>query len=249
MTWILCGTSSLRSIDNSELGERFLDCVIMQGIDSELEDEVLWRVANKADKNMAIEADGTLETEQEPEMTTVKQLTGGYIQYLRENAQKLFAEITIPTKHMLKCTRLGKFVAFMRARPSESQEETAEREFAARLVSQHIRLAKCLALVLNKKQVDNNVMQRVTNVAMDTARGRTLEIVRYLQGSEEGLTTKSVSMYIVAGEQTTRKLLRFLRKIEVLEGLETKRKGVRAKQTWRLSQPFRKLYDDVMEEG
>ncbi len=44
MTWILCGTASLRCIDQSELGERFLDCVIMDSIDDELEDEILWRV-------------------------------------------------------------------------------------------------------------------------------------------------------------------------------------------------------------
>ena len=48
MTWILCGTSSLRSIDSSELGERFLDCVIMDGIDEELEEEILDRVVTQA---------------------------------------------------------------------------------------------------------------------------------------------------------------------------------------------------------
>src|SRR5690606_14950694 len=58
MTFILCGTSSLRKIDSSELGERFLDCVIMEGIDNDLEDEILWRVANRVERNMGVEADG-----------------------------------------------------------------------------------------------------------------------------------------------------------------------------------------------
>src|SRR5690606_35550052 len=53
MTWLLCGTSSLREIDQSELGERFLDCVLMDDIDDELEDAILWRVANRVDRNMS----------------------------------------------------------------------------------------------------------------------------------------------------------------------------------------------------
>jgi len=40
MTWILFGTSSLRMIDSSELGERFLDCIIMEDID---ESTMSWR--------------------------------------------------------------------------------------------------------------------------------------------------------------------------------------------------------------
>ena len=119
MTWILCGTASLRYIDSSELGQRFLDCVIMEGIDDDFEDEILWRVANRVDRNMAVEADGSVEATYEPELAYAMRLTGGYIDYLRENAADLLSQVTIDEKALRKCTRLGKFVAFMRARPSK----------------------------------------------------------------------------------------------------------------------------------
>ncbi len=144
-TVILCGTSSLRKLDQSELGERFLDVVVMEKIDDELEDEVLWRVVNRADRNMSVEVDGKPETHYEPDLAKAMQLTGGYVGWLRENASDGLAAIETPEWVLRRCVKLGKFVAYMRARPSTKQDENAEREFGARLVSQHVRLAKCLA--------------------------------------------------------------------------------------------------------
>jgi len=69
---------------------------------------------------------------------------------------------------------------YMRVSPHLRFQATT-REFASRLVSQLMRLAGCLALVLNKPRVDNEVMQRVRRVALDTSRGITLKIVQYMQ--------------------------------------------------------------------
>lgn len=250
MTWLLCGTSSLRSIDSSELGERFLDCVIMEGIDDELEDEVLWRVANRAERALGIEADGTAESYQEPEMTEVMQLTGGYVKHLRENAMDILSQIDMSDDAKRGCTKLGKFVAYMRARPSTRQDETAEREFAARLVSQHIRLAKCLAAVLNKPDVDAEVMARTRRVALDTGRGQTLEIVKRLfRAGEAGLENATVAIYTATTPEKTRTLLRFLRQIGVAEPFEVKTTGMSAKHKFRLTERLRKLYVEVCGEG
>ena len=76
MTWILCGTSSLRAIDSSELGERFLDCVIMDTIDNQMEDEILWRVVNRAQRNVCIESDGEAASQYARELALAMQLTG-----------------------------------------------------------------------------------------------------------------------------------------------------------------------------
>jgi len=172
MTWLLCGTSSLKKIDSSELGERFLDCVIMDRIDTELEDRVLWKVANRANENVNLETTEDLETHDEPSMANAKQLTGGYVDYLRGNAATELPLIGFSATHLRQCMSLGKFVSYMRARPSFLQEELVEREFAARLTSQLTRLGKCLAFVLNKKEVDWEVMGRVKRIALDTSRGR-----------------------------------------------------------------------------
>jgi hypothetical protein len=230
MTWILCGTSSLRQLDSSELGERFLDCVIMDRIDDELEDEILWRVANRAERNMSIESNGKASSHYEPEMAAAMQLTGGYVAWLRENATDVMSTITMEDWAKRQCTRLGKFVAHMRARPSLKQEESAEREFAARLVSQLIRLAKCLALVLNRSTVDELVMARVRRVALDTSSGQTLAIASMLYSEAEGLLSNSLAMHLGKSEDKIKTLLRFMRQIGITEYYTPKvAKGINGK--------------------
>ena len=248
MTWLLCGTNSLRSIDSSELGERFLDCVIMEGIDEDLEDEILWRVANRAERNVSTKANSSPETHYDPALSTAMQLTGGYTKYLRENASELLAEVTTPEKALRQCTRLGKFVAFMRARPSQRQEETAERELAARLVSQMTRLAKCLAVVLNRKTVDEEVMSRVRLVALDTGRGQTLEITRIIyEYDDEGIEPRTLVLDAGMEESKLRALVRFLIRIGVVEQFfPQKAKGVKGRLRWKLTPSMRRLYEDVI---
>lgn len=247
MTWLLCGTSSLRSLDASELGERFLDCVIMEGIDDDLEDEVLIRVAHRVVRNMAVEAGTTGTSQHEPAMTDVMKLTGGYVYHLRQNVAELASKIETPPEAIHYCTRLGKFVAFMRARPSTRQDETAEREFAARLVSQHLRLATCLTIVMNKPTVDDEVLSRTKKVALDTARGKTLEIARHLfEAGTLGLEVKAIAMYTTSTEIETRKLLNFLKKIGVTEVYHHKKaKGLSAKPVWVLTARLKKLWKEV----
>jgi hypothetical protein len=249
MTWLLCGTSSLRAIDSSELGERFLDVVIMEGIDDELEDEILWRVANRAERNMMIESDGTASSCCEPAMAEAMRLTGGYVGWLRENAIDGMSSIDMPDWAKRKCTRLGKFVAFMRARPSTRQDEHAEREFAARLVSQHVRLAKCLTFVLNKQSVDEEVMHRVKQVAMDTSRGQTLAIASHLYDNAEGVEPRNIALITTRTEEKTRVMLRFLKLIGVAEYFQPEAvHNVKPRPRWRLTAKMHRLYAEVIHD-
>jgi len=243
MTWILCGTSSLRCIDSSELGERFLDCVIMDGIDDELEDDILWRVVNRADRNLAIEADGKPETHYEPELVEAMAATGGYVQYLRENARDLLETTEFSDNAKRRCARLGKFVAYMRARPSKHQDESAEREFSTRLASQLIRLSKCMAVVMNRTSVDEDVMARVHKVAYDTSRGHTYDICKYLYDTD-GAELRAVALNTALAESRVKELLRFMRQIGALRLHSAKVQGV-VKRRWVLSDYMRRLFDEV----
>lgn len=233
MTWLLCGTSSLRSIDSSELGQRFLDCVIMERIDDEEEDKILWRQANKAANHVSIEVSPEDKTSHySPDLLEAMQLTGGYVQWLRENAYKHLKDIHIADNQLRQLVKLGKFVAYMRSRPSKLQNEEPTREMAARLVSQHTRLAKCLALVLNKEEADEEVMQRVRKVAFDTGRGIVLNIAKHLwKAGKDGMQIKTLNLYLNCTEPELRALLRFLRGIQMVEFVRIKNKNV-----WRLTQ-------------
>lgn len=217
MTWILCGTSTLRQIDSSELGERFLDCVIMDKIDPELEDDINWRVVNRTDRNLSIESNGQASEQYDPAMVTAMERTGGYVDYLRDNANSLISSIYSPDKAKRRCIQLGTFVAYMRARPNNRLDEEYEREFSARLVSQLYRLAKCLAIVMNKSEVDKEILNRVSEVALDTARGTTLDITKTLYKYPEGMDIRGISLYTKCGEDRCRTLLKFLHRIGAIE--------------------------------
>ena len=240
-TIIVCGTSSLRKLDQSELGERFLDCVIMEGIDDDHEDEVLLRVAERENRNLA----GGSGDVDDPSLKLAKQLTGGYVEYLRENALLLHSQTTCPEDYLLFITRVAKFVAFMRARPSDKQKETAEREFGARLVSQHIRLAKCLAVVLNRRHVDKEVMRRTVKVAMCTARGVVFDICEYLYQNKDA-DIKELYVFLGQGEDTVRNLLQFLRHIGVTKQFRKKVRGSTPKYRWKLTDKLQTLFGEVV---
>ena len=238
MTWILAGTSSLRRIDSSELGERFLDVVIMHGIDVEVERSIMWRVVNRADRNVAMEANGKPETQHDPDLLVAMGLTGGYVGWLRENACRVIGGITLSDDAKWRIVDLGLLVAYMRARPSKLQEENAEREFGSRLVSQLTRLAKCLAFVLNKTEVDDEVMGRVQQVALDTARGRTLSIVSVIYHDEGETTVKSLCAMTHMNNSECRGLLRFLSQIGAVQKYRSEEGGER----WRLTKEMNRLY-------
>lgn len=251
MTWLLCGTASLRQIDSSELGERFLDCVIMDGIDDDLEDEVLHRVAFRTERNMALESNDNAESQHDPDMATAMKMTAGYINYLRENTGELLASTRMNEERIQQCIHLGKFVAHLRARPSRTQEETSEREFAARLVSQITRLAKCEAIVLNRPYVDDEVMRRTRQIALDTGRGIVLELIEYLYQEArlvDGASSRAIALKLGRTEEAAGKLLRFLHKIRVVLPIDWNNDG-RAKtkqRRWILTKKIRKLYESVL---
>lgn len=248
LTVILCGTNSLKTIDASELGERFLDCVIMGDIDDEMEDEILDRVVHRAARDVAVESNGQAAQHYPAELAEAMGVTGGYLVWLREHAAERLATVEYSPEVRRKLTRLGKFVAHMRARPSLKQEEVAEREFATRLVSQLTRLAGCLALTLNRTSVDVEVMRRVHQVALDTSRGRTLAIASHLNDEMPvGLESKTIAMLTSQTEEKTRALLRFLRAIQVVEPYQAvNEKGVKGRMHWRLTQRMSRLYHEVM---
>lgn len=247
-TILLAGTKTLRQIDSSELGERFLDCVIMEDIDPDLEDDILLRAAYRAERNVSVESDGKPESYYDRSLTYAYQLTGGYVGWLRQNASSLLAEVNMGDEARRQCMRLGLFVAYMRARPSRVIHHEDDREMGARLVEQHVRLAMCISVVLNKRSVDQEVLKRVTKVALDTSRGITLQMVGHLyRAGEDGMMGTTLASYVDCTDHEAKSLLRFLRRIGVVRLYSpSKVKGIRAKVRWRLTKRVRSLYKNVM---
>lgn len=256
MSFILCGTSALRALDRTELGARFLDCVIMEGIDSELERGIVKRVVHRTVRNMFIRAEeDDPTTQQSPEMIRAMQLTGGYVCHLREHDSELMRPIVESMddkEHILDLFgEFGEFVAYMRARPSVKQDENPERELAPRISIQLTRHAMCAAVVLNRSTVDKPVIDHVRRIALDTARGKTLNIARILYHAamtpEMGLEVKTIADKLVQDEGPTRKLLRFMRDIKITQTFAFEVQGHKPRAKWKLTPEFIALYREVCE--
>ena len=250
MTFLLCGTESLRSLDSSELGERFLDCLVAEDMDEDTERLIQHRVALRRMREMGISA-ASGRAQDTPEMLLAKQLTGGYVEYLRENAQRLLSAVRASEAVLVRIERLAEFVSFVRARPSKTQEEKAQRELSFRLTSQLMGMAVALTVVLNRREVDEDVLRRVTKIARDTARGRTFVLVSNLYRiGPVGAETRQLAIWTAETEDSERKLLRFLAKIGVTElyAPETIH-GLKGRPRWRLTDRLRRLYGEVTGEA
>jgi hypothetical protein len=109
------------------------------------------------------------------------------------------------------CETLGKLTAVMRTRPSGRDEEPTEPELHVRSSSQFFKMAMCLAVVLNKKSVDAEIMRRVARSARDTCHGHTFDICKALWAKtlmdERGL---SVALRGTATTESIKKHLRTL---------------------------------------
>ena len=249
MTQCWCGTNALREIDQSDLGQRFLDCVVLDEIDDDFEDEVAWRAANQEARNvrMAPTTEKSGGSGHSPELELAMCLSGGYAKWLYVNAYDLVSQLDMEKseKALRRCTKLGKFVAYMRARPHKDRE--SEREFCARLVKQFVRLATFLAVVLNKNHLDKEVMQRVVKIALDTSRGLSLKILEQLYATPDGMDNKALSMFTGADHSEMARMVKFLKKIGILERNEVAAEhGAKTKQNhWVLTSKLRKLYREI----
>ncbi len=257
ITIILAGTASLAQLDSAELGARFISCHIMREIDEQHEDDVAWKRSNMLIRNMtsgmkvasAQDKAGTSheKSPEDPDMVLAKQLTGGYVNYIRHNVHGLLEQLEVDEVYTRRMMALGKFVAHMRARPSKSQDEKVEREFSTRLTEQFVKLGLCLAVVLGKKTFDDEVMRRVRWCAMDTSEGWMLNVCKFVnKAGTNGLEASSVALMTNMGEDKMVTRLRFMKTLGIVDFFVPK--GQRGSQRWRFTDKMKKLYREVMGE-
>jgi hypothetical protein len=214
-----------------------------------MEREILEKVAHSALGDVRRKVGKRAEDHLSPRMAEAYQLTGGYVDWLRENCD-LLEGIDFDSYHLGRCADLGEFTANLRARPSRNKDDVNDtKEMPTRLTGQFVRLAACLAVVLGKREVDEEVMRRVRKVAMNTAKGITGLMCYWLhKEGEAGLGYESVAHCINKGNDATRSMLKFLRSIGVTElfvpvNPET---GKKERERWRLTENLRGLYDEIV---
>lgn len=248
VTWILCGTGALVDIDTSELGQRFIKIIIMSEIDPTQEWRILLRKAKQADRSMNHKSDGKPENVQDPAMTRFYQLAGGYVEYLRANADDLLKQIELNDAVYEECAKLALFTAYLRARPSKRQKENAEREFATRLTSQFTRLAKCLCVVMNEPDATDEIMRRVKQTALDTSQGRVFRIAHALyRAGPRGCDPRALAYQLGELELELKELLGFMKKIGAADLFRLKvGPRIEGEPRWRLSPALTALFSELI---
>lgn len=255
-TFILAGTRTLRKLNRASAGDRFLDVIIYDREDQDLDVEalILKRSAASAFKQIRMESteDGTTEDNTNPELMTAMQMTGGYVGWLRENAQHLVRDIECPDSILTELTYVGEMVGFLRSRPDkDADEDDHEVELATRLTKQFVRLAHCIAAVMNKSSIDDEVMSIVRFVANSTGRGIIHKIVQILyEHHESGTSVTLIAHRLSRSESMVRKYLYFMREVGMVQGKAMKSAGSgqgRGRQIWKLRPRIIKLFESILE--
>lgn len=246
--WILSGTKKLRDLDQSELGQRFIDYQIMDKIDAPLEDVIMDRHLESQLGMCKVIGNCKVATTMDQKYLKACQLTGGYVDHLRRNLDELVQNIEVPESVKPTVKKLAVFVEYLRARPSSSQEGEVGRALATRIGGQLIKLAFYLAVVMQKRSVDREVMKVVEKVGLDTARGRTFEIVKALEGcGTMGLDLKGVCLVTKEKSHEEANYLNCLLKLGAVEQFDDGKPSIARSMRWRLTKDFKKLYRDVMK--
>lgn len=185
---ILCGTPTVRRLNRSAAGDRFLDSIIHEKRTAQEETTIVRNVMKQDFLAMLKISNGqVVDTRQlSKEMMFAYRKTVGYVIYLRENADRLIQEIQTGVKKVVPtftddCESLGHLVARMRTRPSGEDEEETEAEFHVRLSKQLMKLGIATAMVLNS-DIDSEVMRRVARIARDTCYGDVFIVAKALLG-------------------------------------------------------------------
>ncbi len=226
--WIMAGTQALMDTDQSRLGDRFMRIIIDPP--TETEKRLILRRALESELAAVVEtSDGSSGSTLDPKMRRAQALTGGYVNWLRANAAVEIGKIKVDEWARSLCISLAELTADLRARPNSDAKklETHDsKELPTRITRQLVRFATCLAVVLNRSTTDRDVMRRVRKVAIDTAHGHSLNVVRRLLSKnvttgqlwqETGFNIEQMKQVLGMPDDRTQRYLVFLQRIKVLE--------------------------------
>lgn len=234
--WIRAGTPRMIDHDQSQLGDRFLRFIL---VDPDDEDRrTIARRALQLERSAILgQANCTAGSITEPETRRAHGLTGGYVDWLRANIEEIIPRVRVSPEAEDHCIDVAELCAELRARPQQNRgkikDEGVEahdyKEMPTRLARQYIRLAVHLAATLNREAVDNTILCIVRRVALDTAAGRSLNIVRWACSTNpkdgagrsyqetDGLAAQNLQSWCDMSADRLARYLAFMRNLGIIE--------------------------------
>lgn len=198
-TIILCGTDDLRDADDATLGARFLGCELVDETHSH--ETLLNSVFDNTMGQMSNSFQRDSDHVDKRQMQFLKRKTYGYLLFLRDQIKNLNLP-SIDQRYREQIKAMAGLIAKMRVKPKRDRSEELtvrpRAELPSRLVGQLPKLAVCLAVVLNKINVDDEVMEIEKKICRDTIDPRSFRfnIVHriYTERTDfgTGLTTRQI---------------------------------------------------------
>lgn len=262
--WIMAGTQKLLDKDQAQLGDRFMKIFI----DHPGRDEqraILRRVAFTAMQSVRRTATGDARSIVDANMMEAMCKTGGYVDWLRANIGEQLGGLETDEDAVADdCADYAELTAFLRARPTLDGHKRIDvhdaKELPTRLTGQYGRLASCLAVVYNRPSIDGNVMNRVRKLALDTAAGKTQQMVAQIVAEERarremrlepGIRLGTLAHRCTMSDDKTTGLLHFLRSVGAVESFSTKKTEATTGGVtmFRLTADLRDIWERVMGHG
>lgn len=257
--WIRAGTQKMMDrmadYDQSALGDRFLRFIISDPV--EIERREIARSAMRSERLAMVDrTNGTTSSIADPLTRRAHALTGGYVDWLRANAEEKVSQVDIPAYAEDFCLDLAELCADLRARPNEDKRKIDThdiKEMPTRLARQNMRLAAFLAVALNKFSVDTEVLRIVRKVALDTASGHSLKMVQWScmphkrgdgRNYQEhgGMFAGELGGWLSMPPERLQKYLSFLKNLGVLKMNSHKQMG----NSWMLTERVYEIYQRIM---
>lgn len=248
ISMIICGTDDIRLLNRSCLGERWIDCEILGGADTQpFLDRALDNAYSTIVLSLPEKDDEDNEVKTDDKSLLLKRATFGFLYYLKSNLSTL----PIPTLSEAMGNRikaLGQVVAFMRAKVNREKNALVQRprvELATRLVGQFTKLAVCLALVKGRKTIDREVYNITRKIAFDTAEGFQLEVSALLIKYPDGLSPSQIARELNLSESSIKRYLIDMQELKIVHRrTKPNHSGVRGRDRhiWKMSKTIRALW-------
>jgi hypothetical protein len=204
ITMVLCGTKSLRKMDDSLLGSRFIDCVIHSDEDNHQNHEIVDRTIRSQLRILSSVISGGREPNDLSEIVqNVAPYVHGFVRHKIAQIDSGTLDIVHDDGIEKQIRQLGEFVAFCRAKIDRDRDKNLlykpEKELSTRLGLHLSRLATFLAVVLHpgpKCYIDQKVFDIITKVVKDTACGFPFDAIQEIRGTPRGLNKEQLAFRI-----------------------------------------------------
>ena len=234
---LLCGTNQLRQLNRANLGERFLD---MEIADPNSREHYARAAATHALQSMLLSFPSTANASTNGKPTTKddelirKRATLGFLQHLHTTMD----HVHVPDKVIEMILSMAEFLAYMRARVHKEDLDTApEIEMPARIVTQLVKLATCLTIVLGETEANGDIARIIREVVMFTARNRQFDATILLYDKPEGMDTDTLANALKVSTSTAHRITDDMKALGIIENIRLARNGRvgRSKYVWRLT--------------